>query len=245
MELEIDKEMLDWLNDAKTPALEGERVEHLPVSYEDRLVTAKQTLAQFQAEAEALRGAVFSLTIKDQAVSAVAAEHKATAQKIVKRIDAKVKEITEEATDFVQAVRNFGANLKAPLSEAKAEADRKITIWAQYVRIEREKQERAAREALAKQQASINKSAERKGIDPVILPEPKLPPEKMSIKSDSGTTFEVRKWVFEVTSPDEVERALCSPDLKKIQERVYGGARDREIKGVHIFEKTTMVTRTK
>lgn len=231
----------------QAPALEPEEMETLPAvfDYETRLTVIKKNLEYFRTEADALRASVFTLTIKDQAGSAIASEHKATAQKIVKRIDAKIKEMTQDATDYVQAVRNFAANLKAPLTEAKMEADRKIGIWAQYVRIEKEKQERAAREALAKEQAKINKTAEKKGIEPVILPEPQLPPQRTVIRSDSGTTFEVRKWKGVITDPEKVDRRYCCPDPKLIQEAIDGGSRNPDLAGVDIFEEVKMVTRTR
>lgn len=255
IEITADDENFDLLTEMaalaeKKTDLEPYYVDHVPerlpavMDYAEKLAIAKRGLALFQAEADALRSAVFALTIKDQAGSAVASEHKAVAQKITKRIDAKVKEITQEATDYVAAVRNFAANLKAPLSEAKTEADHKISVWAQYVRIEREKQERAAREALAKEQAKIDKSAERKGIEPVILPEPKLPPQRTKITTDSGTTFETRKWKFEIIDPDKVDRKYCSPDPVKIREAVAGGARNPDLAGIDVFEHTQMVTRT-
>ena len=227
------------------PEVEGPGEGMVPMVdfYQDRLVVAKQTLSQFQNEAEALKKTVFEIVIKDQAGSARAAELKATAQKIVKRIDTKMKEIIDEPADYIQAVRNFAANLTAPLKEARAEADRKMEIWARYVRQEREKQEKAAREAAAKLQERMNKDAKKAGIEPVELPEPKLPPTKTVIKTDSGTTYEKRKWVGKVIDPDLVERKWCSPDLKKIQEAVDEGV--REMAGVDIYEEVKMVTRTK
>lgn len=244
---EIDKDLLDELEAlGEKPALVAD--ETLPATvedYGDALVRAKRDLALFQVEAEALKGAVFALTIKDQASSAVASEHKATAQKIIKRIDAKVKEMTQDATDYVQGVRNFAANLKAPLSEAKVEADNKITRWAQYVRIEREKQARAAQEAIAKEQAKLNKAAAKSGIEPVVLTEPVQPPQKTVIRTDTGTTFEVRKWKGTIVDPEKVDRRYCSPDPKKIQEAVDGGARNPDMAGVDVFEDVTMVTRTR
>ena len=230
------------------PPITPEHWEMLPATqdtYEDRLLAAKRTLTQFQSEADALKGAVFSLTIKDQAGSGKAAEFKATAQKIIKKIDAKVKEMTEEATDYVQAVRNFAANLKSPLQEAKGEADRKLAIWAEYERQERNKQAKAAQEAAAKLQAQINKAAEKKGIEPVVLPEPKLPPARTVIRTDTGTTFEVRKWKGTILDPDEVDRRFCSPDPKLIQEAIDGGMRNPDMAGVDIFEEVKMQTRTR
>ena len=240
---EYDLELLNELDE-----LGQDHIAMMPAvleSYEDRLESAKILLGSFRFEADALRNAVFALTIKNQAGSAVASEHKATAQKIIKKIDAKVKEMTEEATDYVQAVRNFAANLKSPLQEAKGEADRKLAIWAEYERQERNKQAKAAQEAAAKLQAQINKAAEKKGIEPVVLPEPKLPPARTVIRTDTGTTFEVRKWKGTILDPDEVDRRFCSPDPKLIQEAIDGGMRNPDMAGVDIFEEVKMQTRTR
>ena len=245
---EIDKDLLEELEalGERPPAIAaGETLPAMVESFSDSLAWAKNILIKFEAEANALRNAVLSLTIKDHLGSAKMGEFKATAQKITKKIDARIKEMTQEATDYVQAVRNFGANLKAPLVEVKAEADRKISVWAQYVRVEREKQEKAAQEAMAKEQAKLNKTAARAGIEPVVLAEIKLPPTRTVIRTDTGTTFEVRKWKGQIVDYNMVDRRFCSPDPRKIQEAIDGGTRNPDMAGVDIFEDVRMVTRTK
>ena len=234
------------------PPITPEHWEMLPATqetYEDRLVEAKRGLMQFETETAALRKAVFDLEIKDQETAAKASELKAVAQKISKRIDGRVKErvSTDEiqaVLNYIQAVKNFGANLKPPLLEAKMEADRKLSIRAEYERQERAKQAKEAQEAKDKLQAQLNKSAEKKGIVAVDLPDPIFPPARTVFRTDTGTTFEMRKWKHRVTDPDKVDRRYCSPDDVKIREAVAGGMRNPDMAGVDVFEHIQMVTRT-
>lgn len=250
---------LELLNDLAAlgegaPPINPDHWEMMPATqetYEDKLVQAKRTLGQFKVEAEALKGAVFSILIKDTSGQSQVAELKATAQSVIKKIDARVKELTKEPEIIKQwnayclAVKNFAANIEVPLKEAKGEADRKYAIFSEYERQERRKQEQAAIEATRKLQAQIDKQAEKKGIEPVVLPLPTAGPAKVITRTDSGTTYTKTTWEFTVFAPTLVDRKYCSPDLKKLREAVDGGARENEIDGVTIFEKSTPITRTR
>jgi septal ring factor EnvC (AmiA/AmiB activator) len=243
------------MEDIKTsPALEADKVEdpeserRLPVLVEDydkKLIQAKAFFEAFRAEAERLKKEVFALKVSDDKTQAEIAELKAIAQSVVKKIEDRLDGLFEKPKALMKAIKNTVGTITKPLEDAKAEADRKFSIRAAYVKQERLRQEKEAQEAIAREQAKMDKKADKVGIPRVQLPLPAMGPIKTIVRTDSGSTFEVARWKGTVTNEDDVERIYCSSDSKKIKKAVDGGVRNPNMKGVNIEEITTPQTRTK
>lgn len=237
---------------AKAPALEPYYVDHVPVEhlpavfdYDTRLTVIKKNLEKFRVEVAALERTVFAMTVKSTKDQATIAEYGATSQKITKAIKGSVDEDIEKPKAYIQAVKNFADDFLSALKRIKAETDRKWGIWAQYEKQQREIADRKAKEAIAKLQAAENKSAEKKGVEPVQYVAPQSAPAKVITRTDSGSTFEVERAEITIDNEDEVERIYCSPDMKKLKAAADGGARDNEIKGVTIKMVMKPQTRTR
>ena len=249
---ELDRDLLDELEAlGGNTALEPD--ETLPVArdYGEKLAMAKKGLAMFQTEALELKKAVFALKVTDAAGQEKIAEYKATSEKVMKKIKARAVELLKKPQivldyeDYAEAIKNFVKTLNAPLTEAKAEAARKFSIFVLQDRQRREAADKSAAQAMAKLQEAENKRAEKKGLTPIVYPTVETPPTKTVVRTDSGTTFTKTEWKGTVTDPDDVDRKYCSPDPKKIQEAIDGGMRNPDMAGVDIKEIVTPITRTK
>ncbi len=67
-------------------------------------------------------------------------------------------------------------------------------------------------------------------VSPVVQDAPKV------TRTESGSAFSKKPWVFEVTNADQVPREFLAVDEKKIRDAVRMGV--REIAGVRIYQET-------
>jgi len=82
------------------------------------------------------------------------------AAKITKRIDAKRKEVTAEASDFVKSVNGFCKDYTDRLGEVVMITKNKIGVYKHQQELERRKQEEAARKAAQEFQEKLRLEAE-------------------------------------------------------------------------------------
>lgn len=134
-----------------------------------------------------------------------------------------------------QAARKAQQELQARLDREAEEANRKAREEA-IAKAKAEAEAKAASEAEAR--ALIEKAeAEAKAHEVVapLVPDIVMPKTDTVTRTETGAAaFTKRPWKAEVTNPDEVDRAFCSPDMKKINEAVKAGV--REMKGVRIYQ---------
>jgi len=82
------------------------------------------------------------------------------AAKITKKIDAKRKEVTADASDYVKAVNGFCKEWTDRLGQVVGVTKKKISDYQYRVELERRKQEEAARKAAAELQEKLRREAE-------------------------------------------------------------------------------------
>lgn len=139
--------------------------------------------------------------------------------------------------DQVKRVNDLFKTLGAPLLEADSLIRGKVSTYRiTQTEIARKEQERLNILA-AQQQVRLDVKAEKQGVEapkivaPIVAP----PPRKV------GNVATRKVWKFTVTAADKVPTEYLIVDETKIRQAVNAGV--REIPGVSIFEKETVVVR--
>jgi hypothetical protein len=101
-----------------------------------------------------------AITVKDDDSLKVAISIGGEAKKISKAIDAKYKEVTADAREFVKSVKGFCDSFTDNLDEAETITKKKIGDFQYQKELERRKQEEAARKAQQELQDRLNREAE-------------------------------------------------------------------------------------
>lgn len=148
--------------------------------------------------------------------------------------------------------------LQRKLDAEAAEANRKAQEEArkraeEEQRIKREKEEAEARERGAKKAEldrlakkaeeerleAIRKAEEEAAKIAVVAPTvvaPVVQETARVTRTESGSAFSKKPWVFEIVNEAEIERQFLSVDEKKIRDAVRMGV--REAKGIRIYQET-------
>jgi len=165
------------------------------------------------------------------------------AKKITKIIDAKKKEVTAEASDFVKSVNGFCKIFTDKLDDVESSVKKKISDYQYRLEVERRKQEEEAKKAAADLQAKLNAEAKQAGVEAPIVHAPVIPVQKSVTRTETGTSsYQVKRWICTIEDADKVPRLYCEPSKKLLDEAVKHGV--REIPGCKIEEKTETRFRT-
>jgi len=123
------------------------------------LMSVKPQFAQYVAATEkmALDAAAINISNDDGLKFAVALGGEA--KKIVKAIDARKKDVTADASEYVKSVNGFCKIFTDKLSLVETTLKQKITAYQIKVELDRRKQEEAARKAAAELQAKLDAEA--------------------------------------------------------------------------------------
>jgi hypothetical protein len=198
---------------------DSEIVPWMPVAKRTALIKESEAWQAIAKQAEAF-------TVVDDATAAHAAHLVKQAREIWRAKEEERKTIT---TPLLAAKNATDAYFK-PTLEAVARIKRHYEQEIARYDLERE---RARARVLAESAAQIAQSI----VPTEPVPEP-VHVEKTSIR---------HRWEPEIVDPDLVPRALCSPDLAKIRERVwYADTAHKEphpIPGVKFVLKSTVVAR--
>lgn len=173
----------------------------------------------------------------------------------INRLENFRKALVKPLNDHVDMINGIFKKLSEPFkqNDSLIKSKRDVYLYEQE-RIAKEKQrildeqyrkEQAALEAARqKEQAKLLKQAEKKGVEPVILPPVTVlpPPPKVEIPktvhTDLGRSTVRKVMKFEIMDASLLPREYLMPDEKKIGRRV----RDREITslpGVRIWEENS------
>jgi len=187
-------------------------------------------VARIVADAEALE--ISDADRLDFAVS-LAGECKKT----IKGFEAKQKEVTQGAKDFIDSVRGFVGRFTDRLKGAETIINQKVSNYKLQIEIARKKQEALAKAAAEDLQKKLNEEAAKAGVKAPEVPVMVIPKEKAAIKSSTGTTaYEVKRWICTVQDSAAVPRQYCEPVRKLLDEAVKMGV--RAIPGCKIEEIT-------
>jgi len=214
--------------------------ENLPVLAVPALPSA-DTLAKLQAVADATLAAVKELVVDSPAQEQGAVEWQTSANAGLKDVEGVREAISKPINGWL---REFNARFKpitTTFSEARKEAERKISAHRAKLRAEeeRKRQELEAARRL-KEEAERNKNAELAEAAEALEAEAQEQVETVVVVpktagSSSGMSGSRMEWKQEITDPDAVPREYCVPSDALLRDAVKRGARD--IPGCRVFEK--------
>jgi hypothetical protein len=157
------------------------------------------------------------------------------AKKIVKALDAKRKDVTAEAADFVKSVNGFIKMFTDKLDDIEKALKKKIGDYQYRVELERRKQEETAKKAAAELQAKIDAEAKQAGVEAPVVVAPVIPKTRPIVRTETGTSsYQANRWICTVIDPAAVPREYCEPSKKLLDDAVKMGI--REIAGCKIEE---------
>jgi hypothetical protein len=215
----------------------------LVASQSKALVEAqKNRIMEYDHQAEQLLQEAIATSVVDSASNDKAVKIGALASKTIKDIDARVKDITGPANQFVKDIRNFGKTLTTKLELAKSEIGKKTANWRALVEMERRKAEKLALDAATRVQKDINDQSAQLGIaNPPQIEAPVVKKEPVVTRTEYGSAYTRVYKKFRILDPYALDRKYLKPDEAKIQEDVDAGI---PINGVEVYEESKTIFRT-
>ena len=146
--------------------------------------------------------------------------------------DARLKPHNQFRTKLIAFAKAFSV----PVEESVRILNEKVKDYAYEELLKNRKREKEERERAQERQRILDEEAEAAGVEKVKLPQvPIDKEEKVQTRTESGSSLSiVLEWKGTVVDPDQVDRSLCSPDPKKVDEAVKAGL--RESPGIEIKE---------
>jgi len=212
--------------------------------YQLAIAQAKENLSSFVETGKALLNQAQSIEILDKPEYEEGAKLFAQIKSFRKAIDTQRKELIKLPYDYVRRVNAFAKEISKPLDNAEAIIKQKLIDYEAKKELERREQEKRAEEERKRLQEQLNKEAQEKGVEAVILPEVMFPKEEKNIvHTESGDTVYTRTvWDFEIVDFAQVPDEYKVIDEKKVRQAINRlGIRD--IPGLKIFQKKTIVKR--
>lgn len=220
----------------------GPRADNLPAVAEPfDMLPVKTRLAMFKAECLALDGAARALTVADQASLHEGVRLSTVAKGLWGGIEDARKGYVEAPNAFVKQVNNLAKAYQEPLKAVERLLDGKVLDYQTRQEMERRKAQEAANQEAARMQAELNAEAEAHGIEAPQVVAPVIPEPPATVRTEEGSAHLRRVWDFEIVDAAQVPREFCTPDQAAIRQAVKAGI--REIPGVRVFEKTTLIKR--
>jgi uncharacterized protein (UPF0335 family) len=207
------------------------------------LVAVKPQFKHFTEKVEKMVADAQTIEITDEDRLKFAVALGGEAKKITKAIDAKKKDVTAEASDFVKSVNGFCKLFTDKLADVEIGLKKKISAYQTKLELERRKQEQLAQKAAESLQEQINKEAEKAGVEAPIVQVPVIPKQETVTRTETGTSsYQVKRWICTVTDPAVVPRQFCEPSKKLLDDAVKQGL--HEIAGCKIEEVSETRFRT-
>lgn len=207
----------------------------------EQISGAVDQLHPFELQVAQIAELAGSLVINSDESAGRATSIQAITQKLAGNIEAKKKDLTRDANEYIKAVGNMAARLTAPLKEAKSSLKTKLSQWQTAQQVEAERKARQEKEALAKMQETLNKKAADLGVEAPVLPAAVEVKPAAPIRTEYGTTYIKKSWTYEVEDITKVPSAYLTINDAVVRQSIKGGVRG--IPGLHIYEKETPVTR--
>lgn len=154
----------------------------------------------------------------------------------LKSIELKRQSFTQPLNQSLKEINGTFKELTIPLNTAKSILTKKVMDW-RAIEMEkiRKEQERIAKEE--ERRRKIQEAHKEQGHEvskPVVMEKP------VSLKQ-TDTTNTRSVWAFEIEKMDKVPRMFLSVNETAIRQAIRDGV--REIEGVRIFQKESMVIR--
>jgi len=184
-------------------------------------------------------------TIENDETLSKASELAGRAKKLYDVIEKERKDIVESPNKWVSSINNFTKSFTTPLRSifsTESDLNRKITQYNSHKELERRKQEEAARKETEALQKKLNEDAKKIGVEAPIVPEMVMPKAETVVRTDSGSSFQRKDWVFEMEDENLLPRDCLMRNDQAIRAKIKAGI--RTIPGVRIFEKSSTTFRT-
>lgn len=199
----------------------------------------EQELQVITAKVNDLMLAVTAIQVIDEATNTRASQILGWIKQSKKKVEDTRKFFTDPLNKQVKAINEKFKESSKPLDEADKIINKKMLDYFF------EKQEK-----IRKAQAELEAELERKKAEARelgmgvadIAPVPVEKPVSQAVKTDFGTSFTKESWDFEIVEPSKIPDEYWSINESAIREAVRSGV--REIPGVKIENKTTLVHRT-
>jgi hypothetical protein len=138
---------------------EEETAEVLPPAPAMSLLSVKPQFSKYILATEKMILDASAINIQDDNSLKFAVALGGEAKKIVKAIDAKKKDVTADASEYVKSVNGFCKIFTDRLATVEATVKQKITQYQSKIELERRRQEEATRKAAAELQAKLDAEA--------------------------------------------------------------------------------------
>lgn len=207
-----------------------------------KLADKKEEALVEQAESIQEKAINFQVTNDSQMVSAtnllsVIAKHK-------KELEEQRKFLVKPLNDHVKSINNRFKTYSLPLDRADKTLRDKVLSYRQEQERKRREEEERLRKLAEKEQARLEKKAEKKGEPtppPIIVPTIEGPAK--TVQADYGTASIKQVWVHEIVDEQQIPREYLMVDEKKIAAVVKAGIRN--IPGVRIYQTDQLAVRAR
>lgn len=175
--------------------------------------------------------------VTDSATRADAVSMMGQVAKLNKRLEAEKLLITKDSRAYTSSVNGLVKVYTGLLPAIRSGLQKKVDDFAYKELVRDRAAAKLAQEAQVKAQAELDKAARKAKVETIILPPviTKGEGEKTVVRTESGSSYHTKfEWKGVVVEPDKVDRSLCSPDQKKLDEFVQAGGRKAD--GIEIKE---------
>lgn len=196
----------------------------------------KKRFAQYKKTVEDMLAQAKAHNIVDQASQAQAVTMSGQARELSRSVTKLKETVTEKHRKFTSSIGKLAKYFVDPLETIVLDLKAKNNEY-DYTMLIKEREEAAKeKQRVAMLQKQLDAEAKKAGVESVVLPEIAVNAKPKNItRTESGSTMSVKLvWKGIIVDPALVERSLCSPDQKKIDEAVAGGL--RESPGLEIKE---------
>lgn len=191
-------------------------------------------LTKFAEEAERIKVAAQEVVVESEEQERKAVDSLVTIRKAYDRGEAARDRANEPHKARIEMINGAVKPITSLLKQAEDAIMQKLRLW-------REKKRELARIEVERRQKNFDNSVKemRKaaGSDeelPIVKPPVTvLPPSNISAGKKGSVSGRMR-WTFEIIAEEQVERAYCTPDSKKIRAAISAGV--RVARGIRIFQ---------
>ena len=200
------------------------------------LEAAKKDFEPYRKQIEEMKRQAAEFEITDDQSNEQAITMMGQARNLFKSInslkDGRLKPHNKFRTNLIAFAKAFSV----PVEQAVGILKQKSEGYAYKKLLKQRKKDKEEREKAIKRQQDLDAEADEAGVEKVQIAQvPVDLEEKVQTRTESGSSLSITlEWVGVILDPDKVERSLCSPDQKKIDEKVKGGL--RESPGIDIKE---------
>jgi len=164
--------------------------------------------------------------------------------KTKKELEEQRKFLVKPLNDHVKSINDRFKAYTLPLDRADTILRKKVLEYRQEQERKRREEEERLRKLAEKEQARLEKKAEKKGEPappPIIVPT--LDGPAKTVQADLGTASVKQVWTYEIVDENQIPREYLMVDEKKIAAVVKAGVRN--IPGVRIYQADQLAIRAR